>query len=332
MSRLLEQLTGLWLLDPWLLLAALLVPLALLLRRRARRPALTFAPAPFLAGLPRSPRSRLAPLPLVCGTVGMLLLALALARPVARHPLPLESPGIDIMLCLDTSSSMAARDMDPRRSRLDLAREAAARFVAGRRGDRIGLLRFARYPDLLCPLTLDHRALLELLGLVESMDPESPEDRTGIGTVVARAAQILQRSEAASRVVILLTDGKENVATARTRGEIGPARAGGLCAALGIRVYVIAAGEGRRGPGGELVPIDTGQIEKLARITRGRFYRARDADAVDRVYDRIDALEKSGQREPRYRLEERFHLFVAAALALFLLGRVAAFGAGEVLP
>jgi len=331
-SRLWEQLTGLWLLDPWMLLLAFLVPLALFARRRSGLPALVFAPAPFLEGLPRSLRSRLGPLPYVCGIIGMLLLVLALARPVIRRPLPLESAGIDIMLCLDTSSSMATRDMDPRRSRLDLAREAASRFVSGRRGDRIGLFRFARYPDLLCPLTLDRKALLELLRLVTQVEPDSPEDRTGIGTVVARAAQVLRRSEASSRVVILFTDGKENVATARTPDEIGPARAGALCAALGVRVYVIAAGEGRRGPDGELVPIDTGQIEELARVTRGRFFRARDADAVKRVYTLIDALEKSERQEPRYRMEERFHLFLAAALVLFLLGRLGAFLAGEALP
>ena len=110
--------------------------------------------------------------------------------------------------------------------------------------DRIGLVCFARYPDLKCPLTLDHRALGEILDEVTTVESDGPEDATGIGTAVARAAQVLQRGIGESRVVILLTDGEENVATTRTPDEIAPLYAAQLCVELGVKVYAIAAGSG----------------------------------------------------------------------------------------
>ena len=106
---------------------------------------------------------RLLPLPWLLLVAGILLTVVALARPVQHVPLPHESEGIDIMLCLDTSSSMTGSDMDPQRTRLDVARDAAVRFIAGRPNDRIGLICFARFPDLRCPPTPDHGALRRFL-------------------------------------------------------------------------------------------------------------------------------------------------------------------------
>jgi Ca-activated chloride channel family protein len=321
MNARLEALTGLRLLDPALLLLALLVPLLLWLRRRRGAPAVRFAPGLLLdPGLPRSLRQRVVWLPAAFQALALVLAVVALARPVRRDRLPIETEGIDILLCLDVSSSMAARDMDPERSRLDLARETAAQFVAARPDDRIGLIPFARYPDVLCPLTLDHAAVARLLAGLERVEPDGPEDATGIGTAVARAAQVLRGSRAKSKVVILLTDGEENVATAETPEEIGPLVAARLCEDAGVRVYTIAAGIGRRDPAGRLVPLDTAAVRRLATRTGGAFYEARDAGALAAVYAAIDRLEKVQLPEPRWRIEERFLPFLAAALALLAAG------------
>lgn len=307
------------LLEPaWL---AALAVLALVARRR--RPSLPFAPAPLAADLPRSFRARLAFAPRALHVLGLLLAILALARPAVRGPLPLEAEGIDVLILLDRSSSMAANDMDPERTRLEVAREAAAEFVAGRPDDRIGLVGFARYADVVCPLTLSHASLEELLAGVEMVRPEGPEDATGIGGAVARAAQILRASEAPSKVVILFTDGEETVASPDDPESVSPAQAAALCRELGVRVYSIAAGVGAKTRAGELVPLDTGPIRALAEATGGAFWEARDADATAQVYASIDALERVRFREPRYRVEERFTPLVAAALALVLLARLA---------
>ena len=157
---------------------------------------------------------RLLPLPWLLQIAGMLLLAWAMARPAERVPLPRESKGIDIVLCLDVSSSMKANDLAADRTRLDVAKGAAAGFVAGRREDRIGLVSFARFPDLRCPPTRDHDALGEFLRDLAMVEGDGPEDATGIGAAVARAAQVLQSGAAQAKVIILLTDGEENIATA----------------------------------------------------------------------------------------------------------------------
>lgn len=337
MGAVFQEWTGLTLLDPWFLLLALLVPLALWLGRRHGAPAVRFAPGMLLRSrdgerLPRSWRSVLVPLPLILAALGLLALVVALARPAERERLPLEREGIDIMLCLDTSSSMTADDMDRRRTRLDVARDAATAFIRGRPEDRIGLISFARYPDLRCPLTLDHDALTEILAEVATVHSDGPEDATGIGAAVARAAEVLQGGAERSQVVILLTDGDENVALAGKSNEIPPAHAAQLCRQLDVRVYAVVAGVGRRDPSGALVKLDTKPIERLASRTGGTFHRARDAGAVAAVYERIDQLEKAAFEEPRFGIEDRFLLFLLAGIVLLLLARLLGATVLEVLP
>ena len=332
MSAWFTALTGHELLHPAMLLWALLVPLIVAFRRWFGAPAVRFAPAKLLEGTPPSLRIRLLPAAGVLHATGLLLLSVALARPVERVRLPVQLEGIDILLCLDVSSSMAEKDLDPERTRLDLAKEAAARFIAGRPEDRIGLVRFARFPDLLCPLTLDHSALLEFLGQLERVEEDGPEDRTGIGTAVARAAQVLRDSTSRSKVVVLLTDGEENVATAETPDEIGPRWAGRLCQDAGVRVYTIAAGIGRRDRTGAWRALDTTEVEELATGTGGAFYEVRDAAAMEEVYRTIDAMEKAAFEEPRFELRERFLPWLAAGLILLLCGALWSDTTGRVAP
>jgi Ca-activated chloride channel family protein len=291
-----------------------------------------FAPAPLLQGMPRSWRSRLALVPRALEAAGVLLATLALARPVNHVAIPVESEGIDIVLCLDTSSSMLARDLDEVRTRLEVAKDAGTRFVRARRHDRIALVCFARYPDVRCPFTLDHEALARILADVQLVRADGPEDATGIGAAVALSAKVLRTSAAKSKVVVLLTDGEETVATAQTPAEIAPVHAAQLCRELGVRLYSIAVGTpGGPAPDGRL-SIDTGQVRKMAELCDGAFFEARDAAALAGVYARIDALEKAAIAGTRYEIEERFLPFLIAALVLLATARLLSSTILEVLP
>lgn len=297
--------------------AWLLVPLvaaALWWRARSQPPAVDLA-TPFLPGVdeadewPRSWVERTAWLPTGLRVVALLALTAALAGPVVRVPVPPEQEGIDLLLAVDASSSMLAEDLAPSTTRLDVALDAAARFVAERENDRVGLLRFARFPDLLCPPTADHAALLQLLGTVSTVQGDGPEDATGIGTAVAAGARSLSTG-GPSRVLLLFTDGAENVATAVRPGEISPVHAAQLCEELGVRVYVVAMAA----DGSEADAV----VPELARRTGGRFFTAGDASAVRQVYGEIDRLERVTAELPRFRDEPRFAPFAGLALLAWL--------------
>lgn len=339
MNAWLQHWTGLSLLQPqWLWLLAVLAVLPWLPWwqgwRRGRRPALAFAPAVLLAGapLPATWRTRVRHLPAVAAIAAVLLLTVALARPARRVELPAVRAGIDIALCVDVSSSMAARDLDPRRDRLAVARAAATAFVAGRRDDRVALLRFARFPDVMCPPTLDHAALQQILAELQFVARDGPEDATGIGTAVAGAVDLLRRAPSRSRVVVLVTDGEENVAVAGSPGEIGPLQAAQLAALHGVRVYALAVGATGRAADGSATAIDTQQIEALAQRTGGRFFAAADAQSLTAVFAAIDALEAAPWPQPRYRFDERYAPFALAALLAMVLAVVLRRTVGEVLP
>ena len=321
MSALAAFLRELTLLQPLWLLLALLPPIALLARRRRPEPGIAFAPMALLP-VRRGWRARIAALPCWLDRAALLLVVVALARPVRSEPLPPRKRGVDLMLCLDASSSMTADDLDRRRTRFEVAKDAAARFMAARPDDRIGLIAFARFPDVRCPPTLDRRALAATLAATTMVEADGPEDATGIGTAVARAAQALRNGAAKSRVVVVLTDGAENVATAQAPDEIAPLHAAQLARELGVRVHVIVAGIGSPDGRGGFAPLDTRQARRLAEVTGGRYFTARDAAAIEAIYAEIDALEKSDLAAPRLRIVEEFLPFLAAALALLFAGRL----------
>lgn len=330
MNSWLESWTGLVLASPWALLALPLVLLAALLGDRL--PAVRFAPAGFLRRgadgrtrpLPHSLRQRCAPLPRALRTAGLGALVVALSWPQERVPLPLQREGLDVLLCIDVSSSMVADDLERGRTRLDVTKRAAREFVAQRADDRIGLVTFARYPDLVCPPTTDHDSLRAMLDAIEPVVADGDEDATGIGMAVARCATALRASTASSKVVVLLTDGEENVALGDQPQEIPPLKAARLCAELGVRVYAIAAGIGKQMPGGQWVDLDTRPLEQLAARTGGASFTARDASAVTRVYTTIGELERSAFAAPRYEYADRYLGFLVAGLLLWALGRLAA--------
>lgn len=318
MNDFLERTVGILFLSPWALVLALLVPAAIWTRLCRGEPATTLSSGAIAGAggdpLPATLRVRCAALPLVLEAFAVLLAVVALARPVHRSPLPLRAEGIDILLCVDVSSSMDAQDLERGRSRLDAARDAAASFVAARTRDRVGLVSFARWPDVKCPPTLDHRALLGFLESLRTVPGDGGEDATGIGTAVARSAQALADSRARSKVVVLLTDGEENVATVKAKGEIAPSHAAQLCEQLGVRVHAVSVGADAQAVRST---IDTRPVQRLAERTGGRFFRARDASSLGGVYAAIDEMERTPLDEPRHALEERFAPFLVASLALF---------------
>lgn len=303
--------------DPgWLWLT--LVPCVMICLRRLRgSPAVVDTPLATAADAVGAPSVVRPPWGLLLSTLGQFLMAAALARPVVTTALPLEVKGLDVMLVLDVSSSMNADDLARGRTRLDVSKGAAQAFVEGRPDDRIGLVTFARYSDLRCPPTLDHVALDEFLADVVPVENEGPEDATAIGAALGEAATLLSADSDAARVVILLTDGEENVATAQTPSEIAPLHAAQLCLDAEIRVHAIAAG-----PEEGAAAVDTTDLEAVAKKTGGRFFRARDREALERVYEEIDTLETSTFAAPRYQTEDRFLGVLLLGLAVYVVGRI----------
>jgi Ca-activated chloride channel family protein len=247
----------------------------------------------------------------------------ALAGPrSSRTSETVEGKGIDIVIALDISGSMRALDFDPL-DRLGAAKRVIHDFVHGRPRDRIGLVLFAAKSFTQCPVTLDHRVLLDFLKEVEV---GLIDDGTAIGLGLATAVNRLKDSPAASKTVILLTDGMNNVPT------LEPETAAELAHTLGVRVYTIAIGQegvapypvddpifGRRTQSME-THIDEQLLRDIARLTGGQMFRAEDPAALERIFATIDELETS-----RYETtvstyyQERMAWFAAPALLLALL-------------
>ncbi len=317
--------------DPLFLLVGMLAPLVFVLA--SRLPAsVTYSSLALVEGSPRSLRSRLAPLPALLLALAVLCLAVALAGPRTGNATSVvRREGIAIAMAVDRSGSMQARDFvagDESRSRLDVVKGVFRDFVAGsdstggRPNDLVGLVAFARFADGLCPLTLDHGNLLSILADLE-IATERSEDGTALGEGLALAVERLRRQEAASKIVILLTDGVSN------SGDISPLQAADLAAQHGIKVYAIGAGRTGmapvpvRGRDGRVylqrafVEIDEETLRQIAERTGGRYFHAADADALSQGFAEIDRLERSELTEIRY-LEYQYHfaLFVGGALAL----------------
>lgn len=255
-------------------------------------------------------------------SLALAALIVAFARPqtgVTAESVTTE--GVDIVLALDLSTSMLAEDLDP--NRIEAAKAVAADFVAGRRHDRIGLVVFAGDAFTQVPLTLDHGIVTDVLGTLET---GIVEDGTAIGMGLATAVKRLQGSSAESKVVVLLTDGRNN------RGAIDPLTAAQLAATLGIRVYAVGAGTqgvarvpvddpvfGRR-YAQTRVDIDEPTLRQTADLTGGRYFRATDRTSLEEVWAEIDALETTEMEVEQFtRYGELFHWPLAAGLMLLVL-------------
>lgn len=247
------------------------------------------------------------------------LIIIAIARPQSTLSWKNEeSEGIDIVLALDISSSMLARDFQP--DRLEAAKDLAIQFIAGRRNDRMGLVVFSGESFTQCPLTTDHRVLINLFRDIKS---GMIEDGTAIGMGLATSVSRLKDSDAKSKVIILLTDGVNN------RGAIAPVTAAELAQTFGIRVYTVGVGTEGMAPypvptpfGIQIrnvpVEIDEETLQEIAQNTGGEYFRATDNKKLKQIYEQIDKLEKSKIEVKEFsQKDEEFLAFVL--LAAFLL-------------
>lgn len=313
-----------------LLLLLVLPPLWYLWLRRERRPVIQFSSLAVLraAGGAASARVRLI-LPIL-RTVALICLIVAVARPQkADESSGVFAEGIAIQMVVDTSSSMLDTDLSPpgqRKTRLEVVKKMFADFVrgdpaqnlSGRPNDLIGMVRFARYPDAVCPLTLDRNNLLEILESTQTVTPRSTEDRTAIGDGLALAVERLKDLKRAtgvgeqlvikSKIIILLTDGENN-----TINLASPEQAGELAATYGIKVYTILAGTGQDA-GFTRMPVNDRDLKKIAEVTGGKFFHARDNRSLTRIYEEIDKLERVKVEERRFvRWGELSQLWLLAA-------------------
>lgn len=274
-------------------------------------------------------KSRLIHLPFIIRLIAICFLIFAIARPQKRNDEQFTGgEGIDIVLSMDVSGSMMSRDFQP--NRLEVAKEVASEFIRSRPVDRIGLVIFAGESYTLSPITTDKNMLLQQINGLKS---GLLEDGTLIGEGLALAVDRLQSAKAPSKVIILLTDGRER----RTRNTlIDPLTALEIAKTRGVKVYTIGmAREGyvgiqeQTGIDETLISeelIDEGLLERIALETGGQFFRARDKSGLEKIYSEIDRLEKVKiERSSFKRVREQFFVYLALAVGLIVLELVLRF-------
>ena len=304
---------------PWFLLLLLVVPPLLWLRWwMVRKQTMHFSDGRVLKALPGSWRTRLQPLIPLLHVLGIVCLIIALARPQkGLDDSRVRTEAVDIILLLDLSTSMEERDFQKfgvRMSRLDATKDVINRFLDNRPNDRVGMVAFAALPYAVAPLTLDHEWLkLRMEGLYAGALP----DGTAIGDGIASAVNRLLDSEAKSKVIILLTDGANN------QGTLSPENAASAAEAVGVKIYTIGAGGARGASGGffqRRPQVDEDTLQKVAVTTGAKFYRARDLETLEAVYEEIDQLEKTEIEVERFsRFEEKFFGWLVAGIGLLVM-------------
>lgn len=255
-------------------------------------------------------------------TIAFGLIIIAIARPQSSSSWQnVKAEGIDIILSMDISGSMLAKDLDP--NRLEASKEVAVDFIERRVNDRIGLVIYAGEAYTLSPLTTDHSVIKNLMGDIKN---GMVEDGTAIGVGLATSVNRLKESEAKSKVVVLLTDGTNNA------GDIPPLTAAEIARKFGIKVYTIAVGTNgmapmpMRYPNGQIVyqnqkvSIDEVTLKKIAEQTNGKYFRATDNESLEDIYAQIDELEKTEIDVTEFRKRnERFYPWVLAAAIILLI-------------
>jgi len=265
-------------------------------RSRLREASIIFSDVSIPKNIKPGFRVRYRHAPMILRMLAIFIFILALARPQAgQKEEEIITQGIDIMLTLDTSGSMKAEDFAPQ-NRLAAAKDVLKEFIKSRHSDRIGMVVFSRYSFTQCPLTLDYATLLELL---DKVDIGMIEDGTAIGTAITNAVNRLRDSSVKTRIIILLTDGVNNA------GKVDPLTAAKAAKALGIKIYTVGAGK----PGGAMYPvedpifgkryvhmdteIDEGLLKNIASETGGLYFRAKDKQGLEEIYNTIGKLEKT---------------------------------------
>lgn len=309
-------------LNPYILLVACIVPLLLIYYILVGRRRATLIVSSTQGPAPRTLRYYLRHVPIVLRLLAILAMVIALARPVVvHHESETTTEGVDIVLAMDISGSMLARDFTP--DRLSASKRLATEFVAERTGDRLSVVAFAGEAFTQCPLTADQAAVGTMLSRLRS---GVVEDGTAIGNGLATAINRLRESGAKSKVVVLLTDGVNN------RGQISPIMAAEIARDLGIKVYTIGVGSRDKAPMPAIDPfgnqtfvmadveIDEELLRNIASTTSGRYFRANDNEALRNIYQQINELEKSEVQVTHYTsYDELFGRWLLLALLLLVL-------------
>jgi Ca-activated chloride channel family protein len=312
----------------WLLLLALLPAVLLLRGRSGAVAAIEYSDVGIARKVARAARSRAGRWVWLLPILAAALMIVGLARPIIGHGRTLiTANGIDIVLGLDVSGSMQALDFklaDRRVNRIEVVKSVVSKFIDERPDDRIGLIAFAGKPYLVSPLTLDHDWLQQNL---ERITVAGADDGTAIGSAIAAGVNRLRGTAAKSKVIILLTDGMNNT------GKISPMAAAEAAKAMGVKVYTIGVGVRGEAPipvkdqfgNSRLmmarVDVDEKTLQAVAAETGGMFYRATDTDSLQKIYEQINALEKTAQTAQRFEhTEELFRWALFPAVALLGLG------------
>ena len=315
---------------PWFLLLLAMLPILAWWRgKRGQQSAFLYSSVQLVKPVANISRWNAGRILVLMRWLVLTLFIIALARPQRiESETTVRASGVDIVVALDLSGSMAAEDRGftlkgQQVNRLVIAKDVLQRFIDKRRSDRVGLVAFAANAYIAAPLTLDHDFLLRNL---ERLELGTIEDGTAIGSGLAAAVNRLRELKAKSKIVVLMTDGQNNA------GKVPPLTAAEAAQSLGIKVYTIGVGSrgyarmpftdifGRKEYRDVAVDIDEETLKGIAQKTGGKYYRADSADTLRRIYDEIDQLEKTDVESKKYVLvEEKFHWAVLPGLAVFLL-------------
>ena len=260
-------------------------------------------------------------LPFLLRTLALVMIVIAIARPRSSERMEkVDTEGIDIVLAMDVSTSMLARDFAP--DRINAAKDIAIEFISQRPSDRMGIVVFAGESFTQCPLTTDRATLINLM---KEVNTDLLEDGTAIGNGLATAVARMKDSDAKSRVVILLTDGVNNC------GEIAPETAAEIAKTYGVRVYTIGVGANGTAPYPVMTPwgvqmqnvkveIDEKLLSEVAATTGGRYFRATDNTKLAEIYAEINKMEKARTTIDSFPVyKELFGTYALIALAALLL-------------
>ncbi len=315
-------------LHPYVLLLLLVLPILAWLRgKRGRGAAFLYSSIELVKGITDLRKSTGNVWGLRLRWLALALCIIALARPrLGEGETAITASGIDIVVAVDLSGSMAAEDftiLGSRANRLAAAKDVLKEFIDKRRSDRIGLVAFAGRAYIAAPLTLDHDFLLQNL---ERLNLGTIEDGTAIGSAMTAGLNRLRDLDSKSRIMILMTDGQNNA------GKVPPLTAAEAAESLDVKIYTIGVGKHgmapfpTKGPFGQTryrqmeVNIDEETLQKIADQTGGKYFRADSTGTLVKIYDEIDQLEKSEVKVTQYQhFEEIFHWFLIPALFLVLL-------------
>ena len=310
--------------DPWLLLILLSLPI-LILRERTIASVINYSSLASLKAVSQHHSKIKAMVPIVLRFIAITLFIIAFARPQEGHKrTEILSQGVDIVLAIDTSGSMQALDFkknETQVTRLSVVKDVVAEFVKNRETDRIGMVVFGANAFTQCPLTLDQNILLSFL---DKLKIGMAGDATAIGSAIGISARRLKDLKSKSKVIILLTDGRNN------SGAISPLQAAEIAKSLGIKVYTIGVGKRGKAPflvdsifGKRLiyqnVDIDEEVLNKISKMTDAKYFRATDLKSLKDIYKQIDLLEKSEVKSIDHsEHKELFHYFLIPGLILLL--------------